>query len=127
VGSGAPVNLAFVDHGESDYVSVAGQAELVDDLARKQDLWTMAGRPWFKGPDDPDLTLLRVTPHHAEIWDGPDSAATRALAMAASVVAGKEVGMGHKEVIDVPAGPGSATIRRQDSDNDNRAGGAARR
>jgi len=122
IGSGAPVNLSFMDHGDSDYVSVAGQAQLMDDLGRKQELWTLAGRPWFKGPDDPDLTLVRIMPHQAEIWDGPDNAATRVLAMAASVVAGREVGMGHKETIDVPAGPESASIRRRDADNDHRGG-----
>jgi general stress protein 26 len=104
IGSGVPANLAFMDHGDGDYVSVAGRAELVDDLVRKQALWTMVGRAWFKGPDDPDLTLVRVTPHQAEIWDGPDNAATRVLALAASVVAGREVGMGTKETIDLPAG-----------------------
>lgn len=103
IGSGGlGVNLAFVRHDVSDYVSIGGHAELVDDSERKKALWSAAARVWFSGPEDPDLTLLKVSPRHAEIWDGPDSRALRVLAMAASVVAGREVGMGSKEEFDVP-------------------------
>lgn len=97
-------NLAFADGDDSDYVSIAGEALMVDDMARKKQLWSPACRPWFKGVDDPDLTLIQVVPRHVEIWDGPDNAVSRVLAMAASVVAGKEVGMGEKKVVDLPAG-----------------------
>lgn len=95
------VNLAFVDHGRASYVSVTGRGSLVDELSRKRELWSIAGRPWFDGPDDPDLVLLRVAPLQAEIWDGPHGSLTRVLAMAASVVAGRELGLGHKETLVV--------------------------
>ncbi len=101
-GEALSVNLAFVEPGDGDYVSIAGVADLVDDAGRKQALWTLAARPWFTGPDDPRLTLLKVTPRHVEIWDSPDNAATRVLAMAGSVVAGKPIGLGGKTAIDVP-------------------------
>jgi general stress protein 26 len=97
------VNLSFANASSSDYVSVAGKAEQVDDADRKQTLWTAAARPWFSGPDDPDLTLLRIAPRRAEVWDGPSSVVTRVLAMTASVLTGREVGLGHKEVIDTAA------------------------
>jgi general stress protein 26 len=96
------VNLSFARPADGDYVSLSGEADLVDDAARKQALWSPMARPWFDGPQDPDLVLLRVRPRHADAWDGPDTAATRLLAMAASVVAGREIGMGSKEEIDVP-------------------------
>ena len=99
---GGPANLAFVDAADNDFISLRGHAELVDDAARRQALWTVVARPWFSGPDDPDLVLLRVQPQQAEIWDGPDNAATQVLAMAASVAAGKQIGLGHKETIDTP-------------------------
>lgn len=97
------VNLAFVRHDASDYVSLAGEAELIDDVQRKHELWMLAGRPWFDGPTDPDLVLLRIKPRRAEIWDGPDSRAIRVLAMAASVVAGRQMGLGHKETLNLPS------------------------
>lgn len=98
-----PVNVAISDEGSSLYVSIAGRASLVDDLARKIQLWTMMARPWFSGADDPDLTLLRVQPLLADIWDGPDSSVVRALALVTSVAAAKPIGLGSHET--VKAGP----------------------
>lgn len=94
---GTPVNLGFQEPGRSVYVSVAGDARLDDDPLRKADLWTLAARPWFDGPEDPDLVLLAVRPAQVDIWDGPHGTVSRAFAMAASVVAGREIGLGHKE------------------------------
>jgi general stress protein 26 len=100
VGSGGvDGNLALMDDEKSSYVSIACRVALIDDPARKEALWSAVGRPWFKGPDDPDLTLLRLTPQQAEIWDGPHGSLTRVLAIAASVIAGREVGLGDKKVV----------------------------
>jgi hypothetical protein len=30
---------------------------------------------WWSGPDDPNLRVLRIAPHTAELWDGPASTA----------------------------------------------------
>jgi general stress protein 26 len=112
VGDGTAVNLAFADESRGRYVSITGWAELVDDAMRKDELWTVAGRPWFDGPHDPDLVLLRIRPLQAELWDGPHGRLTRLLAMAASAIAGREVGLGDKETLDIAAGPdGPGTTR----------------
>jgi general stress protein 26 len=105
VGDGTRMALAFSDEARSQYVSITAEATLVDQRARKHALWSITGRPWFDGPDDPDLVLLALTPLRAEIWDGPHGTISRVLAMAASVVAGREIGLGHKETITPkPAG-----------------------
>ena len=100
LGAGAqPANLAFSDEGRSLFVSIIGNAWLADDAARKQALWTVMARPWFSGVDDPDLAVLCVQPVSAEVWDGPDNSVMRMMAMAASVAAGKPIGMGDHEVL----------------------------
>lgn len=95
-----PVNVSFSDEGKSLFVSIAGSARLNDDMTRKQALWSAMARPWFRGVEDPDLTLLCVQPVTAEIWDGPDSSMVRALALAASVAAGRPIGLGGRESVD---------------------------
>lgn len=98
-----PVNLAFSDPSDSTYVSIEGEARLVDDPTRKHDLWTSMARPWFPGgEDDPDLILLRVGLQRAEIWDSPDSSIVRSLALATSIAAAKPIGLGEHEVIMPP-------------------------
>lgn len=97
------INVAFSDEPKSLFVSLAGTARLVDDMSRKVALWSAMARPWFRGAEDPDLTLLCVQPRSAEIWDGPDSSVMRALAMATSVAAGRPIGMGDRETVTPPA------------------------
>lgn len=92
------VNLAFSDESSSTFTSVTARATLSHDRQRKKDLWSVMARPWFpQGVDDPDLAALRLEPIKAEIWDGPDSTVLRMIAMAASVVVGKPLGLGEHE------------------------------
>lgn len=92
------VNLSFSDESSSTFISITAHATLSLDPQRKQDLWSVMARPWFpQGVEDPDLAVLKLEPIKAEIWDGPDSSVLRMLAMAASVVAGKPVGLGDHE------------------------------
>ena len=66
------VNLAYSDPSGQNYVSVAGKAEIVRDTAKVKELWSEGLRTWFpKGPDDPDIALIRVHPTGGEYWDGP--------------------------------------------------------
>lgn len=97
-------NLAYSDEGDSTYVSITGRLSGVDDARRKQEVWSLVGRPWFDGPDDPDLLLLSLRPQHVEIWDGPHSVVVKALALAASVAAARPIGLGDHQVIE----PGKA-------------------
>jgi general stress protein 26 len=66
------VSLAFHD-GENDatYLSISGQAELVDDRQLIHQLWDPTWRAWFPdGPDQADLVLIKVVPEHVE-WVHP--------------------------------------------------------
>jgi len=92
------VNLAFSDESHSTFTSITARATLVHDQQHKKDLWSVMARPWFpQGVDDPNLAVLRLEPIKAEIWDGPGSTVLRMIAMAASVVAGKPLGLGEHE------------------------------
>ena len=92
------VNLAFSDESNSTFTSITARASLDHDRQRKESLWSVMARPWFpEGVDDPNLAVLRLEPVKAEIWDGPDSTVLRLIAMAASVVAGKPLGLGDHE------------------------------
>lgn len=96
-----PINLAFSDEGNATYVSVSGHGELVHDRPRIEALWTAFAKPWFPdGPDSPNLALLKFVPHTAEYWDAPNSRMVRMLAMAASAIAGKPIGLGDHDKLD---------------------------
>lgn len=66
------VNLAYSNPDDQTYVSVSGKAEIVREQAKIKELWSEGLRTWFpKGPDDPDIALIRVHPHGGEYWDQP--------------------------------------------------------
>lgn len=89
------MNLGFSNEPESTYVSISGHGETINDRARIESLWTPFARPWFPdGVDSSNLALLKFVPHSAEFWDAPNSKMVRMLAMAASIVAAKPIGMG---------------------------------
>jgi general stress protein 26 len=66
------VNLAYADPSNQNYVSVSGHAEIIMDKDKVKELWSEGLRTWFpKGPDDPDIALIRVHPTGGEYWDSP--------------------------------------------------------
>ena len=94
------VNLSFADTARASFVSLAGHGELEADPAHIRQLWTPFMKPWFPdGPDSPNLALLKFVPETAEYWDAPHSKMVRMAAMAASVVAGKPIGMGDHDTL----------------------------
>ena len=94
------VNLSFANPARASYVSLAGHGELEADPVHIRQLWTPFMKPWFpEGPDSSNLALLKVIPETAEYWDAPHSKMVRMAAMAASVVAGKPVGLGDHDTL----------------------------
>lgn len=89
------MNLGFSNESKSTYVSISGHGEIVTDRTLIEYFWTPFAKPWFPdGADSSNLALLKFVPHSAEYWDAPNRKMVRMLAMAASIVAAKPIGMG---------------------------------
>jgi general stress protein 26 len=74
------------------WLSVTGHAALQRDPAHIKRLWKEAFKIWFKGPDDPNIVLIRLIPSEAEYWDNSGMQGLRmALKSAAAYVTGKEL------------------------------------
>jgi general stress protein 26 len=84
------VNLVYADPGADSYVSVSGNAAVVEDLAKKQQLWSKMNEAWFPaGPTDPNLALVEVKIIHANYWDVDDSKIVQLFKMATAAMTGK--------------------------------------
>ena len=84
------VNLVYADPSADTYVSVSGSAAMIEDAAKKQQLWNKAAEAWFPGgASDPDLALVQVQIIHANYWDVKASKPVQLFAMAKAVVTGK--------------------------------------
>ena len=63
------VELAYIATEKGTWVSIEGTAEVVEDDARKQELWDHSLEQWFQdGPDDDDLVLLKVSADRIHAW-----------------------------------------------------------
>lgn len=84
------VQLLYGDPGKSDYLSVEGTAEIVINQSKFDDLWTPIIKTWFQGgKDDPNLSLLKITPQDAYYWDTKHGKMASFAKMLASMVSGK--------------------------------------
>lgn len=97
------VNVVYADPGDDCYVSISGTAAVVEDAAKKKQLWSKLAEAWFPGgPTDPDLALVQVKIIHANYWDVKDSKIVQLFTMAKAAVTGKPpTDMGEHARIDM--------------------------
>jgi general stress protein 26 len=96
----ASVNVAYADPGSDAYVSVAGRARVVDDIAKRKVLWNTAAQAWFPGGvTDPNLALVAVTIEHVEYWDVDSNKMVQLFKMAKAAMTGVPPKIGeHREM-----------------------------
>lgn len=94
------VLLSYADTGGNAYVSISGEAAVVRDRAKIDELWSESLKAWWpKGKDDPNVTLICVTPRSAEYWDGPASTVVQAFGYLKARVTGEPEKMGENRTV----------------------------
>jgi general stress protein 26 len=85
---------------EISYVSISGNATLVDDKRKAAELWSPAVKAWFpKGLDDPELLLLKVSIEQAEYWDNPGGMVTTLIASVKGLATGQQPKVGENKTV----------------------------
>ena len=94
------VNLSYANPDKDTWVSVTGTARVLDDMAKKKELFNVAAKAWFpNGPEDPNMELVEVRIGEAEYWNVKDNKLLQMIKMGKSAVTGNPPKMGeHKEV-----------------------------
>lgn len=86
----------------SSWVSLSGQAQLVEDPAKVRELWSSMYEAWFpQGVDDPDLGLLKFTAESAEYWDSPGGKIAAAFSLVKAKLTGERY-QGENETVELP-------------------------
>lgn len=63
------VELAYIATDQGTWISVEGTAEMVEDDARKRELWDDGLAEWFtEGPDDDRVVLVKVSADRIHGW-----------------------------------------------------------
>ncbi len=85
------VNVAYADPDADKYVSISGVARIVEDPAKKRELFDGTSRAWFAGgADDPDLALVAIVVGEAEYWDVKSNKAVQLFKLARAAVTGEK-------------------------------------
>lgn len=89
------VNVVYANPNKDSYVSVSGEATVVDSHEKKVELWTKLSEAWFPGGvSDPDLALVCVKISHAHYWDVDTFEIVQLYKMAKAVITGVPPKMG---------------------------------
>lgn len=96
------IQLFFSHPGKSSYLVVNGEAEIILDKAKIEELWTPIAKIWFKeGKNDPNISIIKVTPSSAYYWDTDGNQMINFLKIVASVVTGTNLVTGNQGALKV--------------------------
>jgi len=91
------VQLVYSHPGKSSFLVVNGKATILYDRQKIEALWNSLDKAWFKeGKDDPDISIIKVTPESAHYWDTKGNRMVNFLKMAASVLTGTTLVQGEE-------------------------------
>ena len=63
------VNLSYSTPEEVLFISLKGRGEIVDDVAKKKELWYDDLERWFpEGPEDESVVLIKVVGERVDYW-----------------------------------------------------------
>jgi general stress protein 26 len=72
------------------WISIDGEARMVDDSAKAKELWNSFVEAWLpQGPEDPSVVLIKVEPHTAEYWDSPGGRVASLISLVKAKVTGE--------------------------------------
>lgn len=84
------VGLTYSSQDAKNYVSVSANAELSEDRAKLEELWTPMDNAFFEnGIEDEKVQLIKVVPHGVECWISGNSAVNMFKMAVAAVQDGK--------------------------------------
>jgi general stress protein 26 len=86
------VQLFYASRNSSEFLSIYGKASIIKDDNKARELWSPMVKTWFQeGPEDPNLTLIKVIPEDGYYWDTKDGKVVSMLKIAAGAITGREL------------------------------------
>ena len=82
------------------WISLDGDAEIVDDTAKAKELWNPWVEAWLpQGPEDPSIVLIKLNGHSAEYWDTPGGRIASVISFVKAKVTGERYDGGENEKV----------------------------
>jgi general stress protein 26 len=83
------VNLAYANPDQDTWVSVTGTARVLEDMAKKKELFNTMAKAWFPdGPEDPNMELVEIRIDEAEYWNVKENKLLQLVKLGTAAVTG---------------------------------------
>ncbi|RJF73914.1 MULTISPECIES: pyridoxamine 5'-phosphate oxidase family protein [Deinococcus] len=93
------VNVSFSNPDKGTYLSVNGTAELLEDRAKLDELWSDFYKAYFpQGKEDPNIQLIKINASGAEFWES-DGKVRSLFQMAKGLIKGEQPDMGKNDTV----------------------------
>ncbi|GAA4747400.1 pyridoxamine 5'-phosphate oxidase family protein [Amnibacterium soli] len=100
VRANAQVNVSL--QSGQGWVSLSGEAQVVRDAAKIDELWDTGAEAWFtEGRRDPKVALLRVVAHTAEYWSTNEPKPLVLFKYAKAAVTGGRPNVGEARTVEL--------------------------
>ena len=84
------INVVYASDEASTFVSISGEAGIVKDQKKIEELWKPTMKAWFNdGIKQEDLVLIEVKIHKAEYWDAPQGKMVQLIGIIKAAVTDK--------------------------------------
>jgi len=95
----ASPEVAVTFSARDSWVALTGQATVVDDQGKLDELWNTFAEAWLPGgPEDPNATLIKVDVEHGEYWDSPGSKVASLVSFVKAKLTGDTLDTDHGDV-----------------------------
>ena len=84
----------FYNDGKSDFLSVYGSSEIINDRDTIDSLYKKVDNAYFEGPEDPQIRAIKFTPHEAAYWSADGGKLVTLFKMGVAAVTGKGQDLG---------------------------------
>lgn len=96
----ADCQLLFSD-GSSDFLSVFGTSEIIDDKDTIDSLYSKMDNAYFDGAEDPQIRVIKFSPSEAAYWSTDGNKLVALFKMGVAAVTGKNQDLGSTGKIDL--------------------------
>ncbi len=86
--------LLFSNTSGMEFLSVYGSATVKNDSELIKELFSKMDKAWFKGEDDPAITVIRFTPETGHYWDTKSNAIVTLAKLGYTAITGNPTDVG---------------------------------
>lgn len=99
IGGDPQVNVSA--YSNDTWISISGEASVVPDQAKKDELWNAVVEAWFPDGPGPDVVLLKVHATGGEYWKSPGGRLATAVSFVKAKLTHQRYDGGENETVDL--------------------------